>query len=59
MKEEEDEVDIDSAMEPAIFGNGQSDSMEVDDTDFAWADRDKADVGQFKMKIVMQEDSEL
>jgi len=59
MKEEEDEVDIDTVVEHAILGNGQSDGMEVDDTDFAWADQDRADVGQFKMGIVMQEDSEL
>jgi COMPASS component SWD1 len=58
MKQEEDEVDIDSVIEDAPERNAQPVGLQGEDEDLAWADEDPDDdEGEWKMKIIM-EDSE-
>jgi COMPASS component SWD1 len=60
MKAEEVEVEIDFVPEDAAHRNGQLDRSQVEDEDIAWADQEAdKDLGDFKIKIVMQEDHEL
>lgn len=54
------EVEIDFVPEDAAHRNGQLDRSQVEDEDIAWADQEAdKDLGDFKIKIVMQEDHEL
>jgi len=60
MKAEEEEVDIDSMVEDAAHRNARLDRSQTEDEDIAWADQEAdKDLGDFKMKITMQDDSEL
>lgn len=59
MKEEEEEINIDGVVDDTMHRNGQIDGMEIEDEDFSWADQEKKDMNDFKMRIVMQEDSEV
>lgn len=57
MKEEEEDVDI-NGNEGASFCGSFLDNV-IDDEDCNWADQEKADSGEFKMRVVIQEESEL
>ncbi|KAG5635342.1 hypothetical protein H0H81_011645 [Sphagnurus paluster] len=58
MKEEDEEVDIDTIEDKVR--NAQPDSMDLEDEDFAWADQDAdEDKREFRMKIIMQDDTEM
>jgi COMPASS component SWD1 len=60
MKAEEEEVEIDFKVEDDAHRNARLDRLQAEDEDVAWADQDAdEDLGNFRMKIVMQEDSEL
>jgi hypothetical protein len=60
MKAEEEEVDIDSLVEDAAHRNTRLDRSHTEDEDIAWADREvDKDLGDFKLKITIHEDSEL
>lgn len=58
MKEEEEEIDIDTIVEDSTH-NPQVDNTEIEDEDFAWADQGREDRGDFKVKIIMLDDSEM
>jgi COMPASS component SWD1 len=60
MKAEEEEVEIDFIVGDAAHCNVRPDRSQTEDEDIAWADLEAdKDLGNFKMKIIMQEDSEL
>jgi COMPASS component SWD1 len=60
MKAEEEEVEIDFVVGGATRRDTRVDGSQTEDEDIAWADQDAdKDLGLFKMKIIMQEDSEL
>ena len=60
MKAEEEEVEIDFVVGDATRRDARLDSSQTEDEDIAWADQDAdKDLELFKMKIIMQEDSEL
>jgi hypothetical protein len=60
MKQEEEEVDVDTIIEDNTHPVAQPDGAQLDDEDIAWAEEDaEGDAGEFKMKILMQEDSEM
>lgn len=60
MKEEEEEVDVDTITGDTTHQIMQPDGTQFDDEDIAWAEEDAdGDVEEFKMKILMQEDSEM
>lgn len=56
MKEEDEEVDINTIAEDSKHHNTLPDRMEIEDEDFAWADHDADDKEEFRMKIIMQDD---
>ncbi|KAF8075966.1 WD40 repeat-like protein [Lyophyllum atratum] len=56
MKEEDEEVDIDTIVEDSKRLNTQPDRIETEDEDFAWADHDAEDKSAFRMEITMQDD---
>lgn len=60
MKAEEEEVEIGFIPEDTAHRNGQPDRSQTEDEDIAWADQEAdKDLGDFKIKIIMQEDHEL
>ncbi|KAF9468770.1 WD40 repeat-like protein [Collybia nuda] len=60
MKQEEEEVDVDTLTEDAAHRNLLADGTQLDDEDITWADDDaERDTKEFKMKIFMQEDSDM
>jgi len=60
MKAEEEEVDIDSVIEDAAHRIARLDRSRVEDEDISWADQDADnELGDFKMKIIIQEDTEM
>ncbi|KAG6861495.1 hypothetical protein C0995_015922 [Termitomyces sp. Mi166 len=56
MKAEDEEVDIDTIVEDTTRRSILLDGMDAEDEDTAWAAHDRDDVGEFRMKIIMQED---
>ena len=56
MKAEDEEVDIDTIVEDTTRHNIMLDGLDAEDEDTAWAVYDRDDVGEFRMKIIMQED---
>lgn len=48
MKEEDEEVDINTIAEDSKHHNTQPDRMEIEDEDFAWADHDADDKEEFR-----------
>ncbi|KAG6896866.1 hypothetical protein C0992_005557 [Termitomyces sp. T32_za158] len=56
MKAEDEEVDIDTIVEDTTRCNIVLDGIDAEDEDAAWAAYDRDDVGEFRMKIIMQED---
>lgn len=60
MKAEEEEVEIDFVADDPAYRNPRLDRSRTEDEDSAWADQEAdKDLGTFKMKIAIQEDSEL
>ncbi|KAG5645768.1 hypothetical protein DXG03_005305 [Asterophora parasitica] len=59
MKAEDEEVDIDTMAEDTTRRDTQPDKMDVEDEEFIWADQDAEDAEEFRMKILMQDESEL
>lgn len=60
MKQEEEEVDVDNITGDTTHQTLQLDGTQLDDEDIVWAEEDaQGDVEEFKMKILMQEDSDL
>ncbi|KAG6867751.1 hypothetical protein C0993_011631 [Termitomyces sp. T159_Od127] len=56
MKVEDEEVDIDTIVEDTTRCNNLLEGLVAEDEDTAWAACDRDDVGEFRMKIIMQED---
>ncbi|KNZ73663.1 Retinoblastoma-binding protein 5, partial [Termitomyces sp. J132] len=56
MKAEDEEVDIDTIVEDTARRNILLDGLDAEDEDIAWAASDRDDVGEFRMKIIMQEE---
>lgn len=56
MKVEDEEVDIDTIAEDTTRCNVLLDGVDTEDEDTVWATYDRDDVGEFRMKILMQED---
>lgn len=60
MKAEEEEVEIDFVADDPAYRNPRLDRSRTEDEDSAWADQEAdKDLGTFKMKIAIQENSEL
>ncbi|RDB20466.1 Retinoblastoma-binding protein 5 [Hypsizygus marmoreus] len=59
MKAEEEEVDVDTIAEDSGRRSAQPDGMDVEDEDYIWADQETEDTADFRMRIIMQDDSDL
>ncbi|KAG6865388.1 hypothetical protein C0991_003091 [Blastosporella zonata] len=58
MKAEDEKVDIDTIVEDSTRHSCLPDGMDTEDEDSAWAAYDNDGNGEFRMKIIMQEDND-
>jgi hypothetical protein len=59
MKAEEEEVDVNTI--PVVISprNRHEDGMDAGDEDLVWADQDTVDKEAFRMKVLMQDETDI